>query len=534
LPALPDAAATSEPLIQLLQEKDQIAWDQPTSADATGDLGNVYHANSLRKKAQHCYELANELDPKDWRWLYYQALLAIEQSDADASTKLLESVVALHQDYATAWYRLAQLRAKSGNSKAAIDAYLQAIKSNKGGKAKRVAKLRGLISVSAYAGLGMVRLKISSGDKSGAKLELEKLVLRYPRFGGAHRLLGQLAGEMGDQSAKFIHLGKADRLPPFSPPRDPLEEQLVLSCRDVDQLILRASVANRSGQKEFYMILCMRALEFDPGNLQTMLYAAIALRTNGRAAEAIKLLNRRLKKQEDVSNTLMELAGCYEQINQLPKAEQLIRRALKISDTNIKSRAILAMNLISQRKLAQAATLSRQLLKEDPNLAEAHAALGGIAYLQADYVAAALHMQRTLVLSPYAWQAREILAKSMMRLGHYAQALKVLNQTLLIEPDNQEAGLTIAWLRATCPIDDIRDGKEAVRLAQKFGRMDVRSLEVLAAAYAEVGSFDNAVSTAKKAQALVLRAGQAEGVRRLDSQMATYQLKKPVRDQTGK
>jgi hypothetical protein len=59
----------------------------------------------------------------------------------------------------------------------------------------------------------------------------------------------------------------------------------------------------------------------------------------------------------------------------------------------------------------------------------------------------------------------------------------------------------LAWLLATCPDDRIRDGSRAVILAEKVVAKDRSSanMDTLAAAYAEVGSFSQAIRTQEEA-----------------------------------
>ena len=64
----------------------------------------------------------------------------------------------------------------------------------------------------------------------------------------------------------------------------------------------------------------------------------------------------------------------------------------------------------------------------------------------------------------------------------------------------------LAWIYATCPEPAVRNGAEAVRLAehacQLSERRSVEFLDTLAAAYAETGRFPDAIKTAEETRAL--------------------------------
>src|SRR5207249_10415894 len=92
----------------------------------------------------------------------------------------------------------------------------------------------------------------------------------------------------------------------------------------------------------------------------------------------------------------------------------------------------------------------------------------------------------------------------------------------------------LAWILATNPGDDLRDGPEAVRLAERACELTQRRepvlLGTLAAAYAETGRFTDAVTTAQKAIELAAAAGQKEVADKNRQLLELYRADKPFRD----
>jgi Tfp pilus assembly protein PilF len=88
----------------------------------------------------------------------------------------------------------------------------------------------------------------------------------------------------------------------------------------------------------------------------------------------------------------------------------------------------------------------------------------------------------------------------------------------------------LAWLLATCPNDEVRDGKKAVEAATKACELrewkESELLDTLAAACAEAGDFDAAVKWDAKA---ILLARTAEEKARENSRLKLYQEKKAFR-----
>jgi tetratricopeptide (TPR) repeat protein len=90
------------------------------------------------------------------------------------------------------------------------------------------------------------------------------------------------------------------------------------------------------------------------------------------------------------------------------------------------------------------------------------------------------------------------------------------------DPDLPEALNNMAWLLATSPDDSLRNGSEAVRLDERacaLTRYRVPALVgALAAAYAEAGRFDDAITTAQKACALASQNGE-QGLLKMNQQL---------------
>jgi cytochrome c-type biogenesis protein CcmH/NrfG len=117
--------------------------------------------------------------------------------------------------------------------------------------------------------------------------------------------------------------------------------------------------------------------------------------------------------------------------------------------------------------------------------------------------------------------------------GRAAEGLAHWRQALRKEPDNLQALNATAWLLSTSADASLRNGSEAVSLAEHAVRItsgrEPAILGTLAAAYAESGDFDKAVETERHAADLATQQGNTRLAEALEGRLAKFQAKTPIR-----
>ncbi|HXC36782.1 MAG TPA: hypothetical protein VNV43_12965 [Candidatus Acidoferrales bacterium] len=103
-------------------------------------------------------------------------------------------------------------------------------------------------------------------------------------------------------------------------------------------------------------------------------------------------------------------------------------------------------------------------------------------------------------------------AELLDKEGHYQEAIKRMETAVQIKPNQTDAVNNLAWILSTCPDQTVREGDRAVKLAERACELthggSAKYLTTLAAAYAEVGRFDDAIATVQKAGELAQERGQ--------------------------
>jgi tetratricopeptide (TPR) repeat protein len=116
--------------------------------------------------------------------------------------------------------------------------------------------------------------------------------------------------------------------------------------------------------------------------------------------------------------------------------------------------------------------------------------------------------------------------------GEYGKAIGDLSEAILLDPNDGYSCCALAWIHAICRNERFRDGTRAVKLATKAcelsGWKSAYFVCTLAAAYAEVGDFENAVKWQEKCRELSTESEQ----KKWGFFLELYKSGKPYRDET--
>ena len=121
--------------------------------------------------------------------------------------------------------------------------------------------------------------------------------------------------------------------------------------------------------------------------------------------------------------------------------------------------------------------------------------------------------------------------------GDCEKAIADFNQAVAINPKDAPAHNDLAWLYATCPDKNYRDGKKAVENANKAYRLTAEKncgcLDTLAAAYAENGDFKKARELEAKVIEMAVTDKSVTATNKADaaSRLELYKQNKPYHEE---
>ena len=166
-----------------------------------------------------------------------------------------------------------------------------------------------------------------------------------------------------------------------------------------------------------------------------------------------------------------------------------------------------------------------------PNDPDGYCSRGVLCYQKRDYDQAIADFREALRLSPNLELAYYELGLCDAAKGDYEAAIGHFTKRLEFPRPSPLAHNMLAWILATAPKDAVRNGAKALEHARKACELtkwaEADFLDTLAAAYAELGQFDEAVKWEKKAL-------ESQGIKDLSIEAAherlkLYEQRKPYR-----
>jgi cytochrome c-type biogenesis protein CcmH/NrfG len=193
----------------------------------------------------------------------------------------------------------------------------------------------------------------------------------------------------------------------------------------------------------------------------------------------------------------------------------------------------LGVALAQKARLDDAIEQYQTALKIKPDYIEAYYNLGNALARKGDARAAIYNYRKTLQLNSDFFKSYYNIARILYNEGKIDEAINNYQKALTINSETPQTLYHLSWIYATFINKNYRNGKKAIKLAEKLCMLtdyqQPLALDALAAAYAETGKFDKATITVQKALELALQLGPEEHVIELKKRLKLYQAGQPYR-----
>jgi protein O-mannosyl-transferase len=238
--------------------------------------------------------------------------------------------------------------------------------------------------------------------------------------------------------------------------------------------------------------------------------------------------------------TMVVLAVCViltrRQLQFWQNTVKLFEHAIAVTPENAEAQFGLAVGIEDEGRVNGAILHYRIAVEINPQDYRAHYRLGDCYKKEGrwDLALQEYNLAFAADINPDDYIAHLHLADALSHLGRNQEALSHLDEALRIKPDSPQTMNNFAWLLATCPDANIRDGARAVQLAERACELTGYQMTVyigtLAAAYAEAGRFDDAIAAAQKACALAKESGEQDLLQKNQELLELYRAHRPYHE----
>lgn len=419
-PADPATFGDVDPAVSaLLNELTAAVNAARSDAGGWGRLGMGLEANGLLVHAEKAYATAVELNGREPRWRYRQALLRARRGDHDAALADLDRVIALAPGYAPAHWRRGLWLLDRGDAAAAQLAFDTAVRAAPA-------------DMAGHVGLALVHL--SRREDGEAAEALERLLASHPGDRYAMHLLGTAYRRLGreDEAAFALKVGATGE-PAWA---DAWSDEVHQYRRGFPAMLKEAT--RLGGERRFDEAIAIldRLIAQRPDDRQLRVYRGGMFAAAGRVREAAAVLDPILAANPDEFDALMHLASGYLFAGELETAASYATRALTLRPASADAAKLKGLVLWQQGRHREAESMFSAAAASDPRDPMPHLWAGMILGQQMRYAAARRRFESALEKNPLLGDAWLGVADTHAAVRDFDEAISALKRAEQVEPAN--------------------------------------------------------------------------------------------------
>ena len=269
----------------------------------------------------------------------------------------------------------------------------------------------------------------------------------------------------------------------------------------------RGSILNDQGDFEAALACYSEALRLKPQSPAWLCNRGLALTNLGRLDEALNDFNRAIELEPTVAISYANRGIAWHGKGDAVKAINDLNEAIRLEPTYANAYTHRGAMWATQGESKKALSDFAAAVRLDPENAGAYFNRAALLHEMGDQEQALSDVTQAIRNHLPDPSAHLLRGRIWQERREFAKAAQDFSAALEFNPNSPDVCNSLAWLLATCPDENFRDGRRAVTFALNACTLTNWSrpsdLDTLAAAYAENGDFDLAIKTQQQALSAV-------------------------------
>jgi tetratricopeptide (TPR) repeat protein len=449
-------------------------------AEAYGMMGGIYQAYSLSSPANECYLNASRLAPKDFRWVYLLGKLHEREGDVQAAIGYYNTAHRLRSDYLPLFVSLGNIYLQLNRLDLAESFFNQALELNAN-------------SAAVQYGLGQAAL--SKRNYTDAAKFLEKALQLAPEANRLHYALAMAYRGLGDMGRAKSQLALSGTVGVRV--SDPLLDGLQDLIKGARLPLIRGRAALEARRFVEAVEEFRKAITQQPDSVPAHFNLGAALTQTGDLRGAAEQFKETLRLDPAHTNAHYNLGLLFAQMSQHEEAITHLQAVVRATPEDYDARFLLAQELVKVNRLEEAEAEFSSIIRA--NVDNESALLGLVR----------IHLARK----------------------QYRQAISVLEKGRVQFPHQGVTAATLAYLWATSPQLELRDGARAFALSHALYEAGhtINHGVLVAMALAELGRCEEAAQWARQMSDKASAEGRPDLVEKLKADLRRYEQERPCR-----
>jgi len=353
-----------------------------------------------------------------------------------------------------------------------------------------------------------------AGDVEAAKVQFERALKLDPDYAPAHNGLGSYYGNLGQYERALKLYEHAIRLDPG-----------YITARTN-----RTSTLGRLDRHDEAIAAAALDVQEFPNDIEFRVVLAGARFNAHRYDEALSDCNELIRLDPTCSDTYYLRAYCLEAMGDSAAAEESVSQAEQLGGSSEQTEKFKILRKIQGKVGEETLEPLNAAIRTSPADTGARLFRALIFVKQQRYDDAHRDLDVIISLEPANTEARLIRVALLMLQERFGDVIHELESAVEVAPEDPKNWSALAIHFAACPDAQYRDGRKALACAQRAGTLanwaEDEDYSNLAAAYAELGDFQQAVHWQQRA---VEMAQSAEDRSEEKKRLQLYLAERPFR-----